>query len=625
MSDRKRNEEFSEMDKQALFELLQRLERRDALHRNPFANLEQDLLLTEISDEEEEIRLDPVPYQPDLILAEESDGDLLIPLMSDGDLQDLLLFDDEDSLSAVFADHEPDDVLPPAPTHRRNPFAVLWGGFTNNFPRRGDSTGTKVRKCGFLTSLLVMLVAIVYLVVDLLIIPAQNEKLKQELISLYHPEKSNVIITKEEAQLGNYPENMLASFVELYQRNKDVRGWISFHATGNKDFLDIEYPIVYSGDNTEYLRKDFDGNKNRNGTLFFDQVNKVNSYQDTNRSLIVYGHNMASGQMFAGLNKLLGSVSNARAAATLSMSTLFRADEYKVFAVILTDESDKKKGRYFNTRRTSFADADDFLNYIEQMRDRSLFDYPVDVQADDDILVLSTCTGKSSAHVKDGRLVVVARRVRDGESAAVTTSEIQKNKDVIMPYYWYINQGKTPHEYYTQHGLTSESDLTTKPTSTTTAATTTTTTTGTGTDTTTGTDTDATVSTNADGTTTATVGGDTPATTKPTGGTSSSTTPTAGGDTTSTGTTATEGGDSTTPTAGGDSTTPTDATTDGDSTTAGEGDSTTAATESTETTAGEETTTTAGETTTTTEAPTTTTTESEPTTTTTTQPTEPTE
>ncbi|MBO5722538.1 MAG: SDR family NAD(P)-dependent oxidoreductase, partial [Lentisphaeria bacterium] len=37
----------------------------------------------------------------------------------------------------------------------------------------------------------------------------------------------------------------------------------------------------------------------------------VNS-AERNRALIVYGHNMASGQMFAGLNQFLGSVNNAR-------------------------------------------------------------------------------------------------------------------------------------------------------------------------------------------------------------------------------------------------------------------------------------------------------------------------
>lgn len=453
MSDRKFNEPLSDESRHSHKNAL------PAEKAQPFDWAQQsDLILEDLESEplDDDLRLDPVPYQPELILVEDPDPDspeenmrldtvALFPNLSEADIRDLLI--EEPSASSA-SEFESDEALPPPPAARRNPFAVLWGGFCSNLPRKEDTTGTKVRKGAFLFSLLVMLVAIIYLVVDLLIIPAKNQKLKEELIALYHPEKSQVTVTKEEAEKNNYPARMLASFADLYDRNDEVRGWISYHATGNKDFLDIEYPIVYSGDNTKYLKKDFDGNKNRNGTLFFDENNKVDSYKDQNRSLIVYGHNMASGQMFAGINKLYGSLSNARASATLTMSTLFREDAYKVFAVILTDESDKKQGRYFNTRRTSFADEEDFLDYVSEMKARSMFTYPVDVQENDQLLVLSTCTGKSSAHVKDGRLVVVARRVRDGEDPKVNTAQIVKNKEVIMPYYWYINQKKTPHEYY---------------------------------------------------------------------------------------------------------------------------------------------------------------------------------
>ncbi len=609
MSDHKRNENYNEKDTQALlYELLQRLDQRDETRDAAYAVSEQlGLVSSERFDEEEDLRLDPVPFQPDLILIEDPDpvapdADFSHSVMSEADLQDLLLLEDAEDPDA-FAAPSSDEELPEPPAERRNPFVVLWSGFCSNLPRREDSTGTKVRKYGFLTSLLVMLVAIVYLVVDLLIIPAKNEQLKQELLSLYHPEKSTVIVTKEEAEKGNYPDRMLASFVDLYRRNNEVRGWISYHSSGNKDFLDIEYPIVHSGDNEKYLKKDFDGNKNRNGTLFFDQNNTLDSYKDTNRSLIVYGHNMASGQMFAGLNKLLGSVSNARASATLTMSTLFREDEYKVFAVILTDESDKKKGRYFNTRRTAFADGEDFLQYIEQMRERSLFDYPVDVQENDQILVLSTCTGKSSAHVKDGRVVVVARRVRDGEDPGVKTSAIAKNTDVIMPYYWYINQKKTPHAYYTQNGLQSDADLTTQTAGS--NSTSTSTTIGSTVETTIGTGTDVTVSTDADSTTTTTVGNDTPSTAAPshsTGATSASST--VGSDTTSTTGSATNGDATTSTSTQGETTTVT-----GESTTTGATEAPTTGTTEGTTTGATESTTEAPTTTTSTEAPTTTTTQ----------------
>ena len=450
MSDNKTNNQNNGQnggDMQALIELLSRLERRDEVYRQHNIPVSRPAEPEEIK--KPVIRHDTARFQPNNL--------------SETDLGVLLLTEDaEDTFGAsattLIAMGEEDDAvdegnLPAPPSIRRNPFEVLWGGFRNNLPNREDDGRTKARKCGFLTSLLVMFAAIVYLLFDLVVIPQQNDKLKQDLIQEYHPEKSEVVITEQEAEEGNYPENMLASFTDLYDRNDEVRGWITFQSTDEKKILDINYPIVYSGDNEKYLKKDFDGNKNRNGTLFFDARNQVDNSTDKNDVLIVYGHNMASGQMFAGLNKLLGSVNNARHAATLTMSTLFREDKYKVFAVVLIDESDKNE-RSYDMWKTSFSTDVQFLKHVDEIRARSLFDYnDVDVTADDQLLVLSTCTGKSSAHVKNGRLLVVARRVRDGESVTVNTSSIVKNSDVIMPYYWYVNQNKTPHKFYRENGL----------------------------------------------------------------------------------------------------------------------------------------------------------------------------
>ena len=526
----------TEEDARELFDLLDRLEKRDEVSR-----YRRNLRAFTHHEPVELIDMDEDTRRPDRFNPVE---------MSDEEWQDLLITDDEDTVPYV-DDGAGKRGIPRVggPVERRNPFKVLWGAFAANLPTKEDSVGTKARKYGFFTSLLVMLLALIYLAVDLLIIPGLNARKKDELQGLYHPDLSQVVVRADE---GEYPPRMLASFKDLYDRNDDVRGWISFHADGKKDFLDIEYPIVYSGDNEEYLRKDFDGNKNRNGTLFFDENNQLESFKDKNRSLIVYGHNMASGQMFAGLNKFLGSVNNARAAATLTMSTLYRQDQYLVFAVILTDESDKMKGRYFNTRRTNFEDDADFLDYMQQMRDRSLFDYPVEVRGTDQILVLSTCTGKTSAKVKDGRLVVVARRVRDGERVSVDTNSIVKNSDVIMPYYWYINQNKPVHQYYVDAGVDypAKPNLptsSTKPTSGTTVEGDDTITTVTGGDDVTGTTTDG-----GDSTTSTTEGDEPTTTTKPTTSATgdSTTSATTGGDTTST--TETEGTTTTTATEPGE-------------------------------------------------------------------------
>ena len=328
------------------------------------------------------------------------------------------------------------------PNHSRNPFAVVWQSICANIPRRGDRGSTLARKCVFLAALVVLVGSLGYIVYDVAIQPLISSSTYTQLAEDYRVENTQPTTTP------NYPTGMLASFEGLYDQNTEVRGWLTFTSTDEKEFLKINYPVMHSGDNEKYLTRDFHGNKSKSGALFFDMRHVIEPSNYKNKVLIIYGHNMASGQMFAGLNKLIGRPHNARAATTLTLSTLFEKNEYKVFAAVMTDE-DAIGADYFSTLRVKFESDEDFLGYVEQVRARSLYDYPVDVQAEDELVVLSTCTGKSDSKVKNGRLVVFARRVRQGEDVAVDSAAIVKNEDVIMPLSWYVNQDLPPHTYYT--------------------------------------------------------------------------------------------------------------------------------------------------------------------------------
>ena len=242
-------------DMEELFRLLERLGMLDELQRYRAAAAQPEEAQIEeaepVDAPEEPARREPVRFQPTEQTAVDARDLLLTDWEDPLKMSEYLVSGQEDvSLLEMFAEEEDEDNMTAPPPARRNPFKALWLGFCGNLPRKEDPTRTKVRKYGFLTSLLVMLVAIIYLLVDLWVIPAKNEKLKQELITLYHPEKSEIVVTPEEAEKNHYPENMLASFTDLYDRNNEVRGWISYHATGKTDFLDVEYPIVYSGDNS---------------------------------------------------------------------------------------------------------------------------------------------------------------------------------------------------------------------------------------------------------------------------------------------------------------------------------------------------------------------------------------
>ena len=80
----------------------------------------------------------------------------------------------------------------------------------------------------------------------------------------------------------------------LRQVNPDVIGWIRIPDTK------IDYPFLQGEDNEYYLTHTWEGEKNAAGSIFLECMN---SGDLTDFNTILYGHNMNSGAMFAGLRK----------------------------------------------------------------------------------------------------------------------------------------------------------------------------------------------------------------------------------------------------------------------------------------------------------------------------------
>jgi sortase B len=346
-----------------------------------------------------------------------------------------------------------------------NPWSRILDALKKMLPSRKDSVQENIRKCVFFVSLIVLIVSLVFLLYYMVIEPGQVENKNQQYAELFHePETEN--------NSSDFPPGMNPRFRQLFTINPEVAGWLTYRSESGDPFLNIDLPVVLGEDNDKYLKTGFDGAYSRSGTLFFDASNGI-SPGTSNKVSIIYGHNMASGAMFAHLNKMIGNVYRARSAPIIELTTLYDSARYKVFAVLLSDE-DAEDARYFSYLRTKFADDQDFLAYTDELKARSLFDYPVDIQEKDELLILSTCTNPSQAKLKNGRLAVVARRIRPDEEQQINTLKIVENTDAIMPFAWYTAQKLTPHSFYE----VKEQPVTTTATSVDTA---TTTTSGTGT------------------------------------------------------------------------------------------------------------------------------------------------
>ena len=200
--------------------------------------------------------------------------------------------------------------------------------------------------------------------------------------------------------------DILADMQKLARENPDTVGWIGIGGV-------VYQPVVYR-DNEFYLTHDFTGAKNTSGTLFLDENSPIAA--DT-QNLLIHGHSMKDGSM-SGILTHYCSLDFLRRHPLITFSTLWEKDTYAVFAVLVVSSKtgDTDYFNYFD--HATFASGEDFDSYILALRDRSRFEIPVDVECGDALLTLSTC-------IDYDRLVVVARRLRAGETKDELSAEVE--------------------------------------------------------------------------------------------------------------------------------------------------------------------------------------------------------
>lgn len=182
---------------------------------------------------------------------------------------------------------------------------------------------------------------------------------------------------------------------KLREINEDIAGWIFFE---NED---ISYPVLYSGDNSKYLRMTYTGEHLTSGSIFIEEKNS-NDFSDAHT--IIYGHNMNDSTMFSKLEYYVtkeGYISDHEYFQIITDKKKYR---YKVISYkIVEDDSEI----YTVYRKGS----SDFVNFVkEDVLNGSLLESDYRVSSDDYLITLSTCFNNK-------RLVVTAVRCEDCEYA----------------------------------------------------------------------------------------------------------------------------------------------------------------------------------------------------------------
>lgn len=192
---------------------------------------------------------------------------------------------------------------------------------------------------------------------------------------------------------------ILFTYHALWEGNNDLVGWLNIERLYRVDFA------VVQRDQSYYLRRDFYGRSNMNGTAFLDVTCDIWPRSD---NLVIYAHNMKSGEMFGGLHRLLEEPYYREAPLT-TFNTIYERAGYVPVAALMC--SIRQGEKYFNFCVPDFAGEEAFERYIARARELSAIDPPYDVVWDDQLLTLVTCYDGDD----DTRVVVILRRIRPDE------------------------------------------------------------------------------------------------------------------------------------------------------------------------------------------------------------------
>lgn len=179
------------------------------------------------------------------------------------------------------------------------------------------------------------------------------------------------------------------SISELISMNSECFGWINISGTN------INYPVMHTPSNPQkYLNRNFYGEYSYSGTPFLDARCSADS-----TNLIIYGHHMNNGTMFADLYNYT-DYSYFTEHPTVVLKTKDGAFAYSVFSVMKVKSDDDWY------RFTTVGTEKSYNSRIEYAKEKSIYDTGITPVYGQQILTLSTCYGYN----QDDRILVLAVR-----------------------------------------------------------------------------------------------------------------------------------------------------------------------------------------------------------------------
>ena len=210
--------------------------------------------------------------------------------------------------------------------------------------------------------------------------------------------KEKIVYSYEEI-IEKIPEiNYEEELNELKQQynNNDIVATLSIE---NTSFNEI---IMQSTDNDYYLEHTVYHDYNWMGQSFLDYRLDVNN----SKKLIIYGHNSAYYNLPFEIFENYYNKEYLNDHKYLYLQTDKNIKIYEIFSVYV----EVKDWSYYS--KMNFLNDEEYYNHILKLKNNSLYDTEIEINKDDEILIIQTCsTHKDYAKYENKYLLVIGKRI----------------------------------------------------------------------------------------------------------------------------------------------------------------------------------------------------------------------
>lgn len=298
--------------------------------------------------------------------------------------------------------------------------------FLSYIPNKNDNFGQIVVKLLFIISLIALIISSGY-VANYFLAAKKQENILDDTRKIWH---ASVADHTESSMPSEPTQKQIAASKTLLEENPDYIAWIKISNTK------VDNPVYQRDDNDYYLTHNQNGAKSAYGAVYIDYRNTVKQ-EHTDRNLVIYGHEMKNGSMFGTL-KRLRNIDFYKRNHIIDFSTLYQNNLYKIYAIFVLNASRADDNDYmYNIYMKNFSNETAFNAWRDEALQRSVLNTGVDVNYHDDVITLVTCCND----FENARLVVMARKLRNGESTDIDTALVSVNPNPRYPKAWYDKKG----------------------------------------------------------------------------------------------------------------------------------------------------------------------------------------